>query len=121
MAINMLGGKPIYEQIYENLKLLILSEAVAADEQIPSVRSMAVELAVNPNTVQKAYAMLEEEGLVYVVKGRGNFANGGEKIRELRHTAIQNKAAGLLEEARLYGIEKEEFIKIMKQIYRDEN
>ena len=116
MAMDMLSCKPIYEQIYDKIKTLILSGVVAADEQIPSVRSMAIELAVNPNTVQKAYTMLEEDGLVYVVKGRGNFASGGDKIRQLKRTFVKDKAAILVEEARLYGIEKEELLKIIREI-----
>lgn len=116
MAMDMLSCKPIYEQIYDKIKILILSGAVAADEQIPSVRSMAIELAVNPNTVQKAYTMLEEDGLVYVVKGRGNFASGGDKIRQLKRTFVKDKAAILVEEAGLYGIEKEELLKIIREI-----
>lgn len=116
MAMDMLSCKPIYEQIYDRIKLLILSDAIAADEQIPSVRSMAIELSVNPNTVQKAYTMLEEDGLVYVVKGCGNFASGGEKITQLKRTFIRDRVKLLYEEARQYGIGQEELLEMLREM-----
>ena len=62
--INQRSAQPIYEQILENVETLIISGALLKDEQLPSVRSVAKDLAVNPNTIQKAYGLLEERGII---------------------------------------------------------
>ncbi|MDR1914387.1 MAG: GntR family transcriptional regulator [Clostridiales bacterium] len=71
--IDVKNRKPIYEQIIDNFKRLILSNVLAKDERVPSVRDMAKTLAVNPNTIQKAYRELESQGYFYTVSGQGNF------------------------------------------------
>ena len=65
--------RPIYEQVTEKFRMLIYQEALPAGSRLPSVRQLAMELSINPNTIQRAYAELEQEGLIYPVKGRGNF------------------------------------------------
>lgn len=71
--INQRSPKPIYEQIVESVETLIISGALTKDEQVPSVRAVAKDLAVNPNTIQKAYGLLEERGIIYSRPGRGSF------------------------------------------------
>ena len=66
--------RPIYEQIVEKMTNLILRGVYEADEKLPSVRSMAVDLSINPNTIQRAYGELERQGYIYSIKGRGNFS-----------------------------------------------
>jgi GntR family transcriptional regulator len=73
--LDLRSRKPIYEQLVEKLKQLIISEVLKADEQLPSVRTLAGELTINPNTIQKAYRELESQGYIYSVKGRGSFVN----------------------------------------------
>ncbi len=63
--------RPIYEQVTERFRQLILSGALTAGSRLPSVRQLAMELSINPNTIQRAYMQLEQEGLVYPVKERG--------------------------------------------------
>ncbi len=99
VPINFRDARPIYEQISDYYKQLILSGVMAPDEQMPSVRNLAVELATNPNTIQKAYAELIRDGFVYTVKGRGNFVAGGQglleqKKDELRDTLIRTRREG---------------------------
>ena len=65
--------RPIYEQIVEKLERLIVGGALEADSKMPSVRSLGMELAVNPNTIQRAYNQLEQDGYLYTVSGRGSF------------------------------------------------
>ena len=72
--IDLKSHKPIYEQIIDNFKRLITRGALREDEKIPSVRDLAKELTVNPNTIQKAYRELERQGYFYTVPGQGNFA-----------------------------------------------
>ncbi|MEE0435121.1 MAG: GntR family transcriptional regulator [Peptococcaceae bacterium] len=71
--INQRSPKPIYEQIVDSVENLIISGALVKDEQVPSVRAVAKDLAVNPNTIQKAYGLLEERGIIYSRPGRGSF------------------------------------------------
>ena len=69
--INIFNRKPIYEQLIDQTERLILTGILTEEEQLPSVRSLSVELSVNPNTIQKAYAELDRRGLTYVIPGRG--------------------------------------------------
>lgn len=80
VLIDIKDSRPIYEQLVEKFKILILKGAIAPDEKIPSVRNLAVDLSINPNTIQRAYAELERQGYIYTVKGKGNFAMGGEML-----------------------------------------
>ncbi|PPA70867.1 GntR family transcriptional regulator [Jeotgalibacillus proteolyticus] len=64
---------PIYEQLVDQLKKLMMRDVMQPDEQLPSVRSLAQELTINPNTIQKAYRELEREGFIYSVPGKGSF------------------------------------------------
>ena len=78
--------RPIYEQITEKFRTLIYQGALPAGCRLPSVRQLAMELSINPNTIQRAYMTLEQEGLIYPVKGKGNFccrdaADSGKKQR----------------------------------------
>lgn len=96
IVIDFQDRTPIYEQIIERVQTLIIKGILKADEQLPSVRKLAVDLAINPNTIQKAFAVLEQQGFIYSVKGRGSFVapnpKGGiaykreEFYRELRET-----------------------------------
>ena len=67
--------RPIYEQIIEKMSELLAMGALPQDEPLPSVRALASELSINPNTVQRAYVELERRGFIYSIKGKGNFAN----------------------------------------------
>ena len=74
--------RPIYEQIVDKMQRLIVGGALEPDEKLPSVRSLAVELSINPNTIQRAYSELERSGFIYSVKGRGNFVRADEHLKE---------------------------------------
>lgn len=79
-------SRSLHEQIESGLKELMVSGILAADEQLPSVRELAVSLTVNPNTVQRAYKQLEAEGYIYSVKGKGNFVAPVSEVRDTAHT-----------------------------------
>lgn len=74
LNLNYRDSRPIYEQVKDELRKLVITGAIAPDEKLPSVRSLASSLAINPNTIQRAYEALEREGYVYTVTGRGTFA-----------------------------------------------
>lgn len=92
---------PIYEQLVNRFQMLIIKGILAPDSQMPSVRKLATDLSINPNTIQKAYTMLEQQGFIYPVKGRGNFVSsnperGLEKKKQefydqLRETVLYAK------------------------------
>lgn len=91
IVIDYHDKRPIYEQIIDRFQLLILNGALEPDTQIPSVRSLAVELSINVNTIQRAYAELERRGLIYSVKGRGNFVSAHkEVVKEQREVLLDN-------------------------------
>ena len=84
LTLNYRDARPIYEQIKDGLRRLIVQGALRPDEKLPSVRSMATELAINPNTIQRAYEALESEGYVYSVPGKGSFAAPNTGVDEGR-------------------------------------
>ena len=74
IQLNYRDSKPIYEQIKDGLRRLVITGSIAKDEKLPSVRELASELAITPNTIQRAYRELETEGYIYTVAGKGSFA-----------------------------------------------
>ena len=76
ISLNYRDSRPIYEQIKDGLKKLIVSGAMAADEKLPSVRALATQLTINPNTIQRAYRELELQGWVASVPGKGSYVSG---------------------------------------------
>lgn len=103
--IDYRDARPIYEQITERYKTLILKGVLQPDEKMPSVRQLAVELSTNPNTVQKAYTELERQGFIYTVRGRGNFVSGGGNLREEKTQELAGSLHALWKEAKDLGID----------------
>ena len=94
IRLDYRDSRPIYEQVRDGLRRLMVTGVMQPGEQLPSVRSLAMELAINPNTIQRAYAQLEQEGYVYSVSGRGTFvAEGGEQNRRRVRRAVRAAAA----------------------------
>lgn len=97
LNLNYRDARPIYEQVKDGLRRLMITGAIQEGEKLPSVRNMASSLAINPNTIQRAYEALETEGYVYSVPGKGSFAaphTGVDEGRkdELLHTFDQAAA-----------------------------
>ena len=104
-VINYRDARPIYEQIADHYKQLILSGVMQEDEQMPSVRALAVELATNPNTIQKAYAELTREGFMYTVKGKGNFVAGNPNLMDKKKDELKNRLSEIRKEGAQLGID----------------
>ena len=88
ILIDYSDRRPIYEQVTGRIAELIIQGALAADSQLPSVRSLAMELSINPNTIQRAYQELERRGYIYSIKGKGSFISprssyAGEQEQEI--------------------------------------
>lgn len=111
--------RPIYEQIVDGFQMLIVKKVLEADSQMPLVRELATQLTVNPNTVQKAYAILEQKGYIYSVKGRGNFVTGGESLTEQKQNAHLEELKKSVRQAAELGIAQEKVTELAAQIYRE--
>ena len=112
--------RPIYEQIVEKLERLIVGGALEADSKMPSVRSLGMELAVNPNTIQRAYNQLEQDGYLYTVSGRGSFVTAREEWQENRQNRIWQEWRAATAQAREAGIPAERLIAGIRQIYGED-
>ena len=88
ISINLRDSRPIYEQVKDAFRRLIISGALSPEEKLPSVRELAAQLVINPNTIQRAYRELEAEGYINSIPGKGSFARprgavDSESAREL--------------------------------------
>ena len=116
-SIDTRSRVPIYEQLEENIISLVASGALAADEQLPSVRSLARELGVNPNTVQKAYQELESKGIIYQAMGRGSFISPqSEGVNSLLAQKLAAAQAAIAE-ARRMGAQRSQILELVQQAY----
>lgn len=111
ILIDYKDTRPIYEQIVERYKTLILKGALQSDEQLPSVRNLAMELSINPNTIQKAYTELERQGFIYTVKGRGNFVSADSGLVDKRKNEYIEQILALVREVLEIGMSKAELIR----------
>lgn len=107
--------KPIYEQVIQKLQDLIMGGVLAKDEPLPSVRTLATQLSINPNTIQRAYAELERNGWIYSVKGKGSFVAAGDTVRKERRAEWYARLGELLQEAGLLGISREEICEAVRR------
>lgn len=120
IIIDYKDRRPIYEQIIERFKDLILKGILVADSQLPSVRSLAMELSINPNTIQRAYSELERQGLIYSVKGKGSFIAGGDQLMQEKREEIISTFHSLIQEAKDMGITSEQLICWVNEGYKEE-
>ena len=98
LTLNYRDAKPIYMQIQEGLKKLIISGALEKNEKLPSVRELAGSLAINPNTIQRAYRELEAEGYLYSVSGKGTFVSPDIQVDEDRKNELLEQFDETVEE-----------------------
>lgn len=110
IILDMLDKRPIYEQVKARYKELISLGVLAANEQMPSVRSLAMELSINPNTIQRAYVELESEGYIYSVKGRGNYVADITNMLPKRQEEFYDKLDELLDKLEGYSLSKADVI-----------
>lgn len=106
---------PIYEQLVEKLKELIIHEVFKTDSQLPSVRTLSKELTVNPNTIQKAYRELELQGYIYSVPGKGSFVSPTLKLTNEKVEKMKDALVKLISEALYLGIKKEDIVSLLDQ------
>ena len=115
ISLNYRDSRPIYEQIRDGLRKLIVTGALSADEKLPSVRALAAQLAINPNTIQRAYNELEGEGYIYSVPGKGSFAAGSGAPDSARRAELLTQVRELLSELRYLGVSQQELLNLVKE------
>ncbi|MBE6963294.1 MAG: GntR family transcriptional regulator [Ruminococcaceae bacterium] len=115
LTLNYRDSRPIYEQIRDGLKKLIVSGAMSPDEKLPSVRALAQQLSINPNTIQRAYNELENEGFIYSIPGKGSFAAAVVDGGESRKRELVEKIRELAAELRYLGVDEEELAALVKE------
>ena len=106
IQINYNDSRPIYEKVKDSLRQLILSGALEADSKLPSVRELAMSLTINPNTIQRAYRELEQEGYIVSVPGKGSFVARGGGARESRMRELDEKLEALVGEFEALGVSR---------------
>ena len=120
IVIDYQDRRPIYEQIVERFQILILKGVLEQDEQMPSVRKLAVELSINPNTIQKAYSILEQQGYIYPVKGRGNFVSGKGSLIQEKRNMFGQEYHEVIKKGTELGITREEFREKIDEYWKGE-
>ena len=115
ISLNYRDSRPIYEQIKDGLRKLIVTGAMAPDEKLPSVRALATQLSINPNTIQRAYNEREGEGYIYSVPGKGSFASGSMDADAARRKELLTRVRELVTELRYLGVTDEELLAILKE------
>lgn len=117
IQLNYRDPRPIYEQVKDGIRKLAYSGVLGPDEKLPSVREMAMKLAINPNTISRAYKDLEQEGFLYTVSGKGTFINQEYDLNDSRKEELwqqfEKAAKGLIE----LSVSSEEMYKRVKVLY----
>ena len=113
--INYSDAGPIYEKVKDSLRRLMLSGVLPPDSKLPSVRELAMQLSINPNTIQRAYRELEQEGSIVSVPGKGSFVAAGGAARAAREAALREKRTELVSEFEALGVSREELVSMIKE------
>ncbi|MEY8331997.1 GntR family transcriptional regulator [Lachnospiraceae bacterium 47-T17] len=116
VQLNYRDSKPIYEQIKEGLRRLVITGAVLKDEKLPSVRELAGELAINPNTIQRAYRELEAEGYIYTISGKGSFAAEQADVNVRRNEELLKEFDEIVRELLYLAEDKEALIRRIEEL-----
>lgn len=120
IVLDYQDRRPLYEQVEEKFRNLILIGALEPGSRMPSVRQLAMELSINPNTIQRAYMQLEQDGLIYPVKGKGNFIADSEKVRRISKASYSKELKALARKGKTMGMDEEELIYIIRECYKEE-
>lgn len=116
--IDPMSRQAVYEQLIDQMERFILSGILKAGDQIPSVRSLSVELSVNPNTIQKAYSQMDAKGMIYSVPGKGCFISPDalERLSKSKMEKIKD-FENLIQELALAGVTQEQLIECIDRVF----
>lgn len=119
--IDYKDRRPIYEQVIEKFQQMILCGALRANTPMPSVRNLAMELSLNPNTIQRAYQELERKGYIYTIKGKGSFVSEASLAADNKRKEIRQELQTVVDKALLAGVTADELHMIIKQCIENSN
>ena len=114
ILLDYRDSRPIYEQVQDGLRKLMVSGVLREGEKLPSVRALAGQLAINPNTIQRAYEALEREGYVYSIGGKGSFVAPRREVDNGRKDELFKQLDAAVKELLFLGVTREELIKRME-------
>ena len=120
ILIDYSERRPIYEQVAEKIAELIIRGVLPPESQLPSVRSLAMDLSINPNTIQRAYQELERKGYTYSVPGKGSFVSQRTEYLEEQRENILEEQRGLAERAMCLGMDPRLLKNVIDQCERGE-
>jgi GntR family transcriptional regulator len=115
-SIDLADPRPIYVQIMDEVRRALVVGTIAADDPLPSVRQLAAELRVNPNTVAQAYRELERDGVVHVKRGQGTYVSGLSVNGKQRRAIARNVAARALRDAHRHGVSADDLLKAIQTV-----
>lgn len=121
MKLNYRDSKPIYEQVKDGIRRLVVTGAIMTDEKLPSVREMSTKYAINPNTIAKAYRELEAEGYLYSQSGKGTFVANDKKAKEGRVSKLTEKFDDIVLELVFLSTPVEEIKKRIDEVVERKN
>ena len=116
LTVNFSSRTPVYQQLYDDVIRLVSLGVLKSDTKLPPVRILATELGINPNTVQKAYKMLEKDGYIYSIVGRGSFVSNKLDQNQAEKIQAKNDLKGSIDKAYKKGITKDEMIELVDEI-----
>lgn len=117
--LDLQSRTPIYQQLKEKILRLIMAGAIGPGDPLPSVRVMARELGINPNTVAKAYQDLEKSGLIYSVAGKGSFISGEETLDRQMTASVLDQFREAVREARSAGVDRQTALVLVEEVYKE--
>ena len=115
LILDYRDARPIYGQIKDSLRRLIVAGALGPDEKLPSIRARARDLAINPNTIQRAYTELEREGFIYSVPGKGSFAAVTGREDPARRAELMEKLREIIAELRYLKVPDQEILALIEK------
>ncbi len=115
LQLNYRDSRPIYEQVRDGLRRLIITDVIPAGDKLPSVRALSSSLAINPNTIQRAYEALEAEGYAYTVPGKGSFAALPTDVNARRREELLERFDAIVQELRYLGVKPPELAARMER------
>ena len=118
--INFRDPRPIYEQVRDNFCALIISGALPTGYKMPSVRELAAKLAINPNTIQRAYRELESEGYILSAPGKGSFVSGHDEAAKAHRAELEERFSALAAELLKLGASDGELISLIKGVMNND-
>lgn len=115
ISLNYRDQRPIYEQVKDGLRHLVVTGALQAGDKLPSVRALASSLAINPNTIQRAYRELESEGYILSVAGKGSFVTQVDRLAEQQKKEALNAFRAAAQRLRALGLSAEALASLLTQ------